>query len=158
MDWWNFRKISSARKKLIREEFCRATVRAGIKWMSDVKFTIYNGREYNGSAARSQLSDNARLRRYLFISSVTVDDAITSEFINLHANARHRFIIPHELKDRSNGEREKKYWMISRSNGRYFIFDASSTKRGEGEEREEEEEGGGKGGDGRLLETSSTSR
>lgn len=45
--------------------------------------------------------------------------------------------------------------MISRSNGRYFIFDASSTKRGEGEEREEE---GGKGGDGRLLETSSTSR
>lgn len=116
--------------------------------MSDVKFTIYNGREYNGSAARSQLSDNARLRRYLFISSVTVDDAITSEFINLHANARHRFIIPHELKDRSNGEREreKKDWMISRSNGRYFIFDASSTKRGEG------------GGGGRLLETSSTSR
>lgn len=113
--------------------------------MSDVKFTIYNGREYNGSAARSQLSDNARLRRYLFISSVTVDDAITSEFINLHANARHRFIIPHELKDRSNGEREKKYRMISRSNGRYFIFDASSTKRGEGEEREEEEEGGGRG-------------
>lgn len=119
MDWWNFRKISSARKKLIREEFCRATVRAGIKWMSDVKFTIYNGREYNGSAARSQLSDNARLRRYLFISSVTVDDAITSEFINLHANARHRFIIPHELKDRSNGQRERERknieWFLDRT-------------------------------------------
>lgn len=107
VDTLKFSKKFRARKKLIREEFCRATVRARIKWMSDVKFTIYNGREYNGSAARSQLSDNARLRRYLFISSVTVDDAITSEFINLHANARHRFIIPHELKDRSNGERER---------------------------------------------------
>lgn len=38
--------------------------------------------------------------------------------------------------------------MISRSNGRYFIFDASSTKRGEGEEREEE------GGRGEMVDCS----
>lgn len=123
--------------------------------MSDVKFTIYNGREYNGSAARSQLSDNARLRRYLFISSVTVDDAITSEFINLHANARHRFIIPHELKDRSNGEREKKI-LDDFSIERPLLYIRRVIDETRGGRREGG--GGGKGGDGRLLETSSTSR
>lgn len=128
--------------------------------MSDVKFTIYNGREYNGSAARSQLSDNARLRRYLFISSVTVDDAITSEFINLHANARHRFIIPHELKDRSNGQREREREKILNdfSIERPLLYIRRVIDETRGGRRGRRRRRGGKGGDGRLLETSSTSR
>lgn len=85
-----------------------------VKWMSDVKFTIYNGREYIGTIPI--IRQHTVTRRPLSIHIERNWDPIISEFINLSQtrNARHRFIVRFdESKDRSirmndGGRRRKK--------------------------------------------------